>query len=102
MTRHPAEFIGSMNAAGYLQFIAAVQVLGGLLLLIGRYVPLGLTLLCPIVYNIVVYHLCMDHGSMPIAIVVSVLALFLLWRYRAAFAGILRAQEVPGARGSPR
>lgn len=92
MSGPAGDFIGSMNATGYLQFIAAVQVLGGLLLLIGRYVPLGLTLLCPIIVNIVIYHLCMDRNGMPIALVISALALFLLWSYRDAFAGILRAQ----------
>jgi uncharacterized membrane protein YphA (DoxX/SURF4 family) len=90
MSGHPAEFIGSMAATGYLQFIAAFQVLGGALLLIGRYVPLGLTLLGPIVANIVIYHLCMDRAGMPMAFIVAALSVFLLWRYRDAFAGLLR------------
>lgn len=61
------------------------------LLVIGRYVPLGLTLLGPIVVNIVFYHLFMDRAGMPVAAVVAVLSLFLLWRNREAFAGLLRA-----------
>jgi uncharacterized membrane protein YphA (DoxX/SURF4 family) len=91
MTGYPAQFIGSMAGTGYLKFIAALEILGGLLLLIGRYVPLGLTLLGPIVVNIVLYHLCMDMNGMPVAIVVAALGLFLLWRYWDAFAGVLRA-----------
>lgn len=91
MTGHPAEFIGSMAATGYLQFIAALQVAGGALLLLGRYVPLGLTLLGPVIVNIVLYHLCMDRNGMPIALIISALFLFLLWRSRDAFAGVLRA-----------
>jgi hypothetical protein len=90
MTGHPAEFIGSMYATGYLTVIAAVQVLGGALLLIGRFVPLGLTLLGPIIVNIDLYHVFMDHSGLPMAVIVSVVFLFLLWRYRAAFAGVLR------------
>ncbi|MDQ3118483.1 MAG: hypothetical protein M3Q89_02765 [Verrucomicrobiota bacterium] len=42
MSGPSGEFIGSMNATGYLKAIAALQVIGGALLLIGKYVPLGL------------------------------------------------------------
>jgi uncharacterized membrane protein YphA (DoxX/SURF4 family) len=91
LTGYPAQFIGSMAQSGYIYAIGAFQVLGGLLLLIGRYVPLGLTLLGPIVVNIVLYHLFMDMSGIPVAIVVAVLWLFLVWRNRDAFAGLFRA-----------
>lgn len=91
MSGHAGEFIGSLNATGYLPAIAAFQIAGGALLLLGRYVPLGLTLLGPIIVNIVLYHICMDRNGMPIALIISALALFLLWQYRASFAGLLRA-----------
>jgi putative oxidoreductase len=84
------DFIGSMYITGYLQVIAALQVIGGALLLIGRYVPLGLTLLGPIIVNIDLYHLFMDHSGLPLAILISALSLFLLWRHRDAFAGLVR------------
>ncbi len=91
MTGYPAQFLGSMAATGYLQAVAAFQVVGGLLLLIGRFVPLGLTLLGPVIVNIVMYHAFMDHNGMPIALVVCAIEAFLIWQYRAAFAGVLRA-----------
>ena len=91
MTGYPAQFIGSMAASGYLQAVAAFQVAGGLLLLIGRFVPLGLTLLGPLIVNILMYHAFMDHSGMPIALVVGALEAFLIWQYRSAFAGIFRA-----------
>jgi putative oxidoreductase len=91
MTGHPGEFIGSMYATGYLTAIAALQVIGGLLLLIGRFVPLGLTLLGPIIVNIDLFHIFMDRSGLAMAMVISVLSLFLLWRYRDSFAGLLRA-----------
>ena len=83
-------FIGAMNETHYLYVVAGCQVLGGLILLVGRYVPLGLTLLGPVIVNILCYHLFMDPKGLPIALVVAVLALFLLFRYRASFAGLLR------------
>src|SRR5207249_6252031 len=64
MHGHPAEFIGSMYATGYLKVIAALQIAGGALLLIGKYVPLGLTLLGPIVVNIILYHIFIDLSGM--------------------------------------
>ena len=38
----PGQFIGALFSSGYIYAIAGVQVVGGLLLLIGRFVPLGL------------------------------------------------------------
>jgi hypothetical protein len=37
------------------------------------------------------YHIFMDRSGMPIALLVTALSLFLLWRYRDAFAGLVRA-----------
>ena len=91
MTGRPAQFIGALAATGYLQAIAAIQIIGGALLLIGKFVPLGLTLLAPIIVNIVLYHLFLDPSGMVMAIVVAALETFLIWRYWPAFAGILRA-----------
>ena len=93
LPHNPAgDFIRSMVESGYIYAIGAFQVAGGALLLLGRYVPLGLTLLGPIVVNIVLYHIFMDRAGMPMAAIVAALWLFLVWRYRDAFAGLLRAR----------
>ncbi|MGI8821360.1 MAG: hypothetical protein ACR2ID_10920 [Chthoniobacterales bacterium] len=84
-------FIGALAASGYLKSIAALQVLGGLLLLSGKYVPLGLLLLGPIVVNIVLFHFFLEPTGIAMALGVAALSLFLLWRSRDAFAGLLRA-----------
>ena len=60
-------------------------------MLIGRFVPLGLTILAAIIFNILVFHALMAPEGFPPALVVTALEVFLLWRYRDAFAGILRA-----------
>src|ERR1044071_8072320 len=72
-------FIGALVSSGYIYAIAAFQVIGGLLLLGGRFVALGLTLLGPVIVNIVLYHIFLDRSGLPMAIVVAILALFLLW-----------------------
>ncbi len=90
MTGPSGDFIGAMYVTGYLKVIAALQVIGGALLLLGRYVPLGLTLLGPVIVNIVLFHIFMDQSGLAIALVVAALALFLLWQYRGSFAGTLQ------------
>lgn len=84
------QFIGAIGSTGYFSVICVLQILGGLLLLIG-FVPLGLTILCPIIFNIILFHATMAPAGLPLGIVCALLALFLLWRYWANFAGLFRS-----------
>jgi putative oxidoreductase len=84
------EYLHAFFASGYVYVIGGLQLIGGLLVLIGRFVPLGLTILGAIIVNIWLFHLLMAPEGIPPAIVVTVLELFLLWRYRDAFVGLLR------------
>jgi putative oxidoreductase len=52
--------------------------------------PLGLTLLGPVIFNILCFHIFFDPNGMPIAIIISILALFLLWAYRGKFPAIFQ------------
>jgi putative oxidoreductase len=84
-------FIGALISSGYIYPIATLEVLGGLLLLLGgRFVPLGLTLLGPVIVNIVLYHIFLDTQGLPMAIGISLFALFLLWIYRFKFPAIFQ------------
>ena len=85
-----AEFIGAMIATGYFNVILILQVVGGLLVLIGISVPLGLILLGPVIVNILMFHLFMDKKGIGLALFILVLWLFLLWHYRVSFAGVLQ------------
>jgi hypothetical protein len=84
------EFMHAFLASGYVYAIAACQVIGGLLLLIGRFVPLGLTILGPVIVNIVLFHVFLAADGLPLALIIAALFLFLLWRYWSAFAAIVR------------
>ena len=78
-------------ASGYMYVVGAMQLLSGFLLLIGRFVPLALTILAAMIFNIWTFHILMNpQGLFPMAILVMVLELFLVWSYRDRFAGILR------------
>ena len=86
------EYLHAFFASGYVYVISGFQVVGGLLLLIGRFVPLGLIILAAIIVNIWTFHLLMapDPSAMVPAVVVLILELFLFWSYRDRFAEILR------------
>ena len=85
------EYLHAFFASGYVYVIGAFQVIGGLLVLIGRFVPLGLTILGAIIVNIWAFHILMapELGGMIPAVVVLILELFLVLRYREAFRGIV-------------
>ena len=84
------QFMTALFMSHYVHVVGALQVVGGLILLSGRWMPLGLTLLGPVIVNIVCFHVLMAPAGLPMAIVVSLLALFLLWRYREHFAGLVK------------
>ena len=103
------DFMTALFVSHYLYVVGALQVAGGVLLLLGRRAPLGLVLLGPVIVNILCFHLLMAPAGLPMAAVVSALALFLLWRYREHFAGIVRplparsephTQQIPAAMSS--
>ena len=83
------EYLHAFFASGYVYVIGGFQVIGGLLLLIGRFVALGLTILAAIIVNIWAFHLLMAPEGLPPAVVVKVIELFLILSYRDRFAGIL-------------
>ena len=50
-----------------LQLASGVQVLAGLLLISGRYVPLALALLAPMVVNIFLFHVFLEPANIVLA-----------------------------------
>jgi uncharacterized membrane protein YphA (DoxX/SURF4 family) len=84
------DFSQALMESHYMYVVGFLQVAGGLILLIGRFIPLGLTLLGPVIVNILCFHIFMEHTGWQVASVVAALALFLLWRHRSNFAGLLK------------
>ena len=75
----------------YMAVVGVIQIVGGLLLLVGRYVPLGLTLLAPVIVNILLYDLLLDSTGLVIGLVCALLELFLIFTYRLSFRGLFDA-----------
>jgi putative oxidoreductase len=84
------DYMKALFMSHYFYVVAVTQVVGGLLVLSGRFTALGLTLLAPVIVNILCFHIFLNHEGWQLASVVAALELFLLWRNHGAFAGILR------------
>jgi putative oxidoreductase len=85
-------FFTGLAAVHYLlPLLFSTQVIGGALLLSGVFVPLALALLAPVIVNIFLFHLFVAPDGIPMAVVVALCELFLLWAHRDAFAPMLRA-----------
>ena len=83
-----AQFGGAIFVSHYWVVIFGVQVIGAVLLLVNRFVPLALVLLGPVIVNIFFFHALMAPEGLPLAIVVVVLWVILAVRYKQHFAGI--------------
>jgi hypothetical protein len=89
-TGHAGDFLGAAFATHYMVPVYGLQLIGGILLLANRYVPLGLTLLAPVIVNIILFHALMAPTGLPLATIVVVLWILVFWSVRQAFEGILQ------------
>jgi len=96
MSGPPEHFLGALIVTGYLfPLLKATEVLAGTLLLSDRLVPLALTLLAPVVVNIVAFHLFLAPSGLPLPVLILTLEVFLAHGYWSAFAGLLRVRISP-------
>jgi putative oxidoreductase len=82
------DYVMALFQSHYAVVIFAAQLIGGLLLLANRYVPLALAILGPVIVNIDCYHVFMDPPGLPRAALVTILWFVLFYYYRRSFAGI--------------
>jgi hypothetical protein len=81
-----------MMAHKWLVFYGLVELVSGLLLLAGRYVPLALTLLAGMLTNILLFNITLFPSAVPVVLVLGLMELFLVWAYRESFAGVFAAK----------
>lgn len=90
-------FAGALFATGYMfPMIKGIEVLAGALLLSGRFVPLALLLLAPVVVNIAAFHVFLTPGEIGMSAVLVALLAFLGYAYRGSFRGALNPNARPG------
>ena len=86
------QYMGALFLSHYLVVVFLLQVIGGVLLLVNRYVPLALTLLGPVLVNIVLFHSTMAPEGLPLALFATLLWLVVFAGVRKAFSGLLLAK----------
>jgi len=73
-----AGFMGAIYSSGFLTLVKVFELVSAVLLIYGRYVNLALTLLGPIVVNILIFHVMIKQSGHALSVVISVLALVVL------------------------
>jgi putative oxidoreductase len=84
------QFFTVLFVSHYLYPIFAIQLICGLLFLVNRYVPLALTMIAPIIVNILLFHTLMNPPGIVPGLIVTICWFLVFYRHRAAFAGILQ------------
>lgn len=86
------QYVGSLFVSHYLTAVFLLELAGGILLIINRFIPVALSLLGPVLVNILLFHCLMAPEGLPLALVATALWAIVFWRVRRAFAGIFQAE----------
>jgi hypothetical protein len=86
------QFMGALFVSHYLTVIFGVQVIGAVLLLANRYVPMALAVLAPVIVNILCFHALMAPSGLPLALFVAVLWALVYVDVRPAFSGLFQSR----------
>jgi putative oxidoreductase len=92
------QFFVAVSASHFATFFFALQVLGGLLLLSGYFVPLALTVLAGELYNILAFHITLSPATIAPALVACGLWVVVFIPYRKSFSGVFTAKPATTAR----
>ena len=91
------QFMAALYLSHYLWVIFAFQLIGGLLLLVNRYVPLAVAVLAPVIVNILTFHFLMAPSGLPLALFVTILWALIFIDVRPAFSGLFQSRLQPRA-----
>ncbi len=87
-----AMFMGALVPTGYMTFVKVIELIGGIFVAIPRTRNFGLLALGPVIVNILAFHIFIMKGATlmdPMLTAIVLLAAYLLWVGRKAFAGLL-------------
>jgi uncharacterized membrane protein YphA (DoxX/SURF4 family) len=77
----------------WMTVVKVLEVIGGLILLSGRYVPLGLVILVPVTLNIAIWDaLVMKYSMPPLGTILLAMEIVLIGCYWPTFAPFFRAK----------
>lgn len=86
------EYMTAMMASGYLYVVGVCEVASGLLLLIGRFVPLALMVLAAVIFNIEVTGALLASAALPMGTFLILLWILTAYEVRPALLPLLRAR----------
>jgi uncharacterized membrane protein YphA (DoxX/SURF4 family) len=82
------QYMGALFVSHFLVVVFLLQLIGGVLLMVNRFVPLALMLLGPVLVNILLFHAFMAPEGLPMALFAIVLWLIVFAGVRRAFVGV--------------
>ena len=86
-----ANFMESLNSAGYVLYVvASLELLIGGLLLFKKWVPFALILLAPIVVNILLFHLFLDVSGVFVAVFMLTITGVLIYKYWKSYTSLFQ------------
>jgi putative oxidoreductase len=91
---------GVLNTALYqshwMYAISLAQLIAGVLLLLNRYVPVGLLILAAFLYNSLAFHALLMPATLPVPMLVAVLWLIACLPYRKQFGALFWTPKQTG------
>jgi putative oxidoreductase len=82
------QYMALLGPTIYMQFVFLVQIVGGVLLLSGQFIPLALVLVGPVIVNILLFHITLQPAGLPPGLIATVLWFIIFFGVRKYFAGI--------------
>ncbi len=86
------QFTTDLFASHYFYVVGAIMVVSGILFLANLFVGLGLTLLGPVLFNILLFHLLMNPGGIGMGAFATLLWLLVAWEHRIVFERLFAAR----------
>jgi uncharacterized membrane protein YphA (DoxX/SURF4 family) len=88
-TQTAREYMTVMQATPYGHVLYGLEIVCGILLIAGVFVPVALTILAGYIFNIYMFRIFLDPSLSPWPVIVTVLWIFTFVRYRHAFRALL-------------
>jgi putative oxidoreductase len=84
------QFMVVLISTKYINVVALFEVVPAIFFLFNRFVPLGLALLAPVLFNILLYLALMQPGYLPMPLALTVLWFLVFYPVRSSFEGLLQ------------
>jgi putative oxidoreductase len=91
MPEQLAKFMAAMMEIGWLlPLLGAMEVIGGILFITNKFRALGAIIIFPMMVGIVLTHIFVDQSTLPVAIVLMAINLWVIWENREKYLPMIR------------